>query len=308
MTSFVPPKFADLGKASSELLKKKFDDKKDFNYNVVVKGKTASGLVFTSEGAFNTKKNNDLSVTLKANYKPQWGEAEATLQTSGPSKAEFKFKKLTKGLTFTVTADTAPVFAAPSKDPKKPNKFKDLAVKLAAEYSQDFFTGSASVETAFGESTLLGGSGVIGFDGLSVGGSVQLDTKSISSVDDYNVGAQYAAADYTVTAKTANQGNDLDLSYLHKVDKDVTVCGVLGAKLDGSAERSFALATEYKVDANTTVKFRGNTNRTIAVAVEQRLANPRVQVGVASSWGIVGFSAPNPKDFGFTLTFGDYDA
>jgi len=288
------------------LFKKKFDDKKDFNYTVVVKNKTASGLVFNTEGAFNPKKDNALSATLKATYKPSWGDAEASLQTTGPSKAEFKFKKLTKGLTVIVTADTAPVFAA--VNPKKPAKFKDLAVKLAAEYSQEFFAGTASVETAFAESTLLGGSGVIGFDGLSVGASVQFDTKSISSVDDYNVGAQYDGGDFTVTAKTADRGENLDLSYLQKVDKDVTVSGVLSAKLDGSSERSFALATEYKVDANTTLKFKGKTDKTITIAAEQRLANPRVQVGVASSWGIVGFSAPNPKDFGFTLTFGDYDA
>jgi len=306
MASFVPPKFADLGKASADLFKKKFDDKKDFNYTIVVKNKTASGLVFNTEGAFNTKKGNELSATLKATYKPTWGEAEASLQTTGPSKAEFKFKKLTKGLTVTVTADTAPVFAA--ANPKKPNKFKDLAVKLAAEYSQDFFSGTASVETAFAESTLLSGSGVIGFDGLSVGGSVQLDTKTISSVDDYNVGAQYDGGDYTATAKTADQGNNLEISYLQKVDKDVTVSGVLGAKLDGSAERSFAFATEYKVDANTALKFKGKTDKVVTVAVEHRLANPRVQVGVASSWGIVGFQALNPKDFGVTLTFGDFDA
>jgi len=230
------------------------------------------------------------------------------LSTAGPSKAELKLKKLTKGLTVTATGDTAPFFAAPAGKDKKPNKFKDATGKLAADYSQDFFSGTASVETSFFDATVLGASVVIGFDGLSVGGEVKLDTASFSDVDDYNVGAQYDGGDYTVTAKTADKGANLAVQYLHKVHADVQVGGQLKASLDGASERSFGVASEYKVDASTTVKLRADTKKVVAVAVEHRLPNPRVQLGVASSWGIVGFSAPNPKDFGISLTFGDYDA
>jgi len=304
--SFVPPKFADLGKNASDLFKKKFDDKKDFKHVIQTKNRTASGLVFTSGGEFDPKKNNELTGNLKVNYKKDsWGEAEGSLSTAGPSKAEFKFKKLVKGLTVIVTGDTGPFFA--DKDPKKPAKFTNPTGKVAAEYSQDFFSGTASYETSFFDVNVLHGSGVIGFDGLSVGGEVKLDTKSFSNVDDYNVGAQYDAGDYTVTAKTAEQGNKLTVQYIHKVHADVQVGGALSAALDGTSERSFGVATEYKVDKDTTVKLRGDTKGVAAVAVEHRLANPRVQLGVASSWGIVGFSLPKPKDFGLQLTFGDYD-
>jgi len=155
---------------------------------------------------------------------------------------------------------------------------------------------------------VLSGSGVIGFDGLSVGGEVKVDTASFSDVDDYNVGAQYDGGDYTVTAKTTDKLKNLGLQYIHKVNSDVQVGGALSAALDGSSDRSFGVASEYKVDASTVVKVRADTKKVVAVAVEHRLANPRVQLGVASSWGIVGFSAPNPKDFGISLTFGDFDA
>jgi len=92
------------------------------------------------------------------------------------------------------------------------------------------------------------------------------------------------------------------------VNADAQVGGELKAALDGSSDRVYAAVTEYKVDANTVVKLRGDSKKVVALAVEHRLPNPRVQIGVASSWGIVGFSAPNPKDFGLSFTFGDYDA
>jgi len=262
--------------------------------------------VFTSGGEFDPKKGNELTGKLEVKYKKDtWGEAEGTLSTAGPSKAEFKFKKLLKGFTLIVTGDTTPYFAA--KDAKKAPKFKDPTAKVTAEYSQDFFAGTAAIESSLFDATEFAGSGVIGFDGLSVGGEVKVDVKASPDVADYNVGAQYDSTDYTVTAKTAEQGNNLTVQYIHKVHADVSVGGQLTAALDGSAERTFGIATEYKVDKDTTVKLRGDTKKEVALAVEHRLHNPRVQLGIASSWGIVGFSAPNPKDFGFSLIFGDFD-
>jgi len=307
MSSFVPPKFADVGKSASDLFKKKFDDKKDFKHVVQTKNKTASGLVFTSGGDFDSK--NNVTGNLKVNYKKDWfGEFEGSVSTAGPAKAELKLKKLVKGLTVTVTGDTAPAFAVAK--PGNPAKFSHSTVKVGADYSQDFFSGSASAETQFWSPTLLTGAAVIGFDGLSVGGEVKLDTDTIKKdVDDYNVAAEYSGADYTATLKTSKQGSILTAQYIHKVNADVQVAGEFTTPLDGSDDgRAFGVASEYKVDASTIVKVRGSTAKVVAVAVEHRLPNPRVQLGVASQWDIVGFSAWNPKAFGLSLTFGDYDA
>jgi len=306
--TFTPPKFGDLGKSASDLFKKKFDEKKDFKHVVQTKNKTASGLVFTSGGDFDSK--NNLTGNLKVNYKKEsFGEFEGSVSTAGPAKAELKLKKLVKGLTVTLTGDTAPAFAT-AKPGAKPPTFSSSTVKLGADYSQDFFSGSASAETQFWKPTILTGSAVIGFDGLSVGGEVKLNTDTISKdVEDYNVGAEYSGSDFTATLKTAEQGSKLTAQYIHKVHADVQVAGEFTTKLDGSDDgRAFGLATEYKVDASTTLKLRGRTDKVVALAVEHRLPNPRVQLGLASSWGIVGFQAWNPKDFGVSLTFGDYDA
>jgi hypothetical protein len=290
------------------LQKKKFDDKKDFKYTVQTKNKTASGLVFTTGGDFDSK--NNVTGNLKLNVKRDFGEAEGSLSTGGPAKVEIKLKKLgPKGLVVTVTGDTAASF-------KKTAKFSRPTAKVAVEYSQDFIAGSASVETSFTKTNVLTGAVVIGFDGLSVGGEVKFDTDSKareeakSEIEDYNVGAEYAATDFTGTLKTSEQGNVLTASYIHKVSGDLTVGGEFKTKLDGSDEgRGLSVASEFKVDANTSVKLRGDTSKTAVVAVEHRLANPRVLIGAASKWGIdKDFSAPKPKDFGITFTFGDFDA
>jgi len=304
--SFVPPKFADLGKSASDLFKKKFDDKKDFKYKVETKNKTASGLVFTTGGEFDSKIN--LTGNVKVNYKnANFGEVEGSLSTAGPSKVEVKMKKLTKGLVVVVTGDTATSF-------KKNDNFDRATAKLAAEYTQDFFAGAASIETAFTRTNILAGSGVIGFDGLSVGGEIKFNTNKTSDVEDYNVGAEYAGADFTATLKTEKKGNVLTASYLHKVSGDLTVGGQFSTKLDGTklesgSERTAGVAAEYKVDAQTGVKVRANTDRVAALAVEHRLPKSSLAVGLASSWGIASdFSVPKPKDFGLSFTFGDFDA
>jgi len=308
MAGFVPPKYSDHGKSASDLFKKKFDDKKDFKHVLQTKNKTASGLVFTSGGDFDSK--NNVTGNLKVNYKKDWfGEFEGSVSTAGPAKAEIKLKKLVKGLTVTLTGDTAPAFAV-TKAGAKPPKFTHSTVKVGADYAQEFFAGSASVETQFRKPTLFSGAAVIGYDGLSVGGEVKLDAEKITKdVEDYNVAAEYQATDFTATLKTESQGSKLTAQYIHKVNADVQVAGEFKTPLDGTEDgREFGIASEYKVDASTVVKARASTNKVFAVAVEHRLPNPRVQLGVASQWDIVGFSAWNPKAFGLSLTFGDYDA
>jgi hypothetical protein len=296
--SFVPPIFGDLGKSASNLFKKKFDDKKDFKNVIKTTNKTASGLTFTTGGTFDSK--NNLTGDLKAEYKKDNVEVVGDLSTAGPAKVDIKVKKLQPGLTLQLVGDTGAAF--------NPGKFSTATVKGAVEYSRDFFAGTASAESAFGSNLLLSGSGVIGFEGLSVGGEAQVDANKISDVEDYNLGAQYDDKDFTATLKTAKFANDLTGSYVHKVNSDLQVAGQFNTKLDGTDDRSAGLASEYKVDANTTVKLRGNTKKVVAVAVEHRLANPRLALGFASSWNLVGFSAPNPKDFGISLNFGDFDA
>jgi hypothetical protein len=299
--AFVPPQYSDIGKKASDLFKKKYDPKKDFKTVVQTKNKTQQGLVFTTGGEWDS--SNNLSASLKTSYKKDtFGEVLGEVSTQGPAKAELKLKKLgVKGLGVTVVADTAAAYNAGKK-------FDSTTGKITAEYAQDFFAGSAAWETNFFKRNILTGSAVVGFEGLSVGGEVAFDTTAIKDVDDYNVGAQYQGADFTASAKTSEQGKLLTGQYIHTVNSDVSVGGKIDWKIDGTNTLGGGLATEWKVDANTTVKLRGDTSKKLGAHVEHRLANPRLQLGLAAQWAFAGFSLPKPAEYGLTATFGDFDA
>jgi len=298
--SFTPPTFGDIGKSASDLFKKKFD-KKDFKNTVKVTNKTASGLILTTGGDID---KSAIAGSLKAKYaKPSFGEASGEVSTSGPAKAELKLKNLAKGLTVTLTGDTA------TKEEKFKCKTSSTTAptgKLGVQYGYDFFTGTASYETSFFKTNILGGSAVVGFEGLSVGGEIKFDTAKFSDVEDYNVGAQYATSDYTGSLKTAKQGRELTAQYWHKVLPELQVGGQFNTELGDGDERSLGLATEYAVDKDTTFKLRGDTKGVLATAVEHRLSNPKLQVGLATSWQVNGWSSVKAKDFGIGLGFGDY--
>jgi len=300
--TFTPPIFSNLGKSASDLFKKKFDDKKDFKNIVQVKNKTKSGLVFTTGGEYDLK--NILSGSLKITYKEPAGEIEASASTRGPAKIELKLKKLAKGLTVIITGDTTPHWE-PSR---KPPLYTSPTGKLALEYAQDFFAGTAFVETSFFKPSLLAGSAVIGFDGLSVGGEVKLDpNEALKDLNDYNVGAQYSGSDFVATLKTSEQTRKLTAQYVHTVAADLTVGGEFSTRLDEKDERLAGLSAEYKVSGDTVTKIRADSAGTIAVAIEHRLPKPRLQIALASAWDAAGFSLPKPKQFGLGLTFGDYN-
>jgi len=287
--SFVPPLFGKLGSAASDLFKKKYD----YQNLIQQKHKSKSGLVFTSGAEL----GNGITGTLKLNYKQPSGEAEGEIQTNGNGKGSLKFKKLADGVVATVSAD------AKNKDFGSVSTGKGLV-----DYQQEFFSGSASVETSFFDRTQLVGSGVIGFDGLSVGGEVKFDAKHVNDVDDYNVGAEYAQPDYTATIKTARRGDDLTASYFHKVSAEHQVGAQFLARLSGGDDKVLTLGTEYKVDEATTVKLKGDTKGDFAGVLQHDLKNPSVRFGLSSLFDARSPSALTAKKFGLAVTFGDYDA
>jgi len=289
MAAFVPPLFSNLGKAASDLFKKKYD----YQNVIQQKHKSKNGLVFTSGAEL----GNGITGHVKLNYKQPSGEGEGEIQTNGNGKGHLKFKKLADGVVATVSTD------AKNKDWGNTSTGKALV-----DYSQDFFSGSASVETSFFDRTQLVGSGVIGFDGLSVGGEVKFDVKHVNDVDDYNVAAEYTQPDYTATIKTAKRGEDLTASYFHKVSDATQVGAQFLAKLSGGDEKVLTFGTEHKVDESTTLKLKCDTKGDAATVLQHDLKSPAVRFGLSSLFDARAPSALTAKKFGLAVTFGDYDA
>jgi len=304
-TGFVPVLFENLGKASADLLKKKFD----YKNQVQLKNKSKTGLTFTSTGAASDK---GVAGTLNIKYKQDsFGEVETEVDTAGKAKLEVKAKKLAKGVVATFKGESNPkregVFS------NKPGA-KAAAVKSQVDYTQEFFAGSVAVDTSFFEYTVLTAAGVVGFDGLSVGGEVKLDTQTRQEFDDYNVAAEYAHQDITGTIKTENKGEKLTVSYHQKVSGDQSVGAALTAALDGSDDRVFKLGTEYKVDEATNFKAKGEANfrasgteGLVAGVIEHRLKNPALLFALSSSYKVQNVKSYAPQDFGISLTFGDFE-
>jgi hypothetical protein len=301
MASFVPPLFSKLGESAQNLFTKRYD----FKTIVQNKHKTASGVVFVS-GAEVGKGGNGVLGNMKVVYKKDtFGDVEGEISTSGKGKGFIKAKKLAPGTTVTLTGDLQP-----KEHPKDPS------VKLGVDYKQEFFSGQASVETAFFEHTKLVGAGVIGYDGISVGGEFKLDAaNSLTDVEDYNVGAQFDASDFNVTLKTAAQGSVATLSYFHKISKEHKVGASITSRIDGevgSSEtkdlRGATLGTEYAVDDKTNLKLKANTEGVFSSLIEHRLKNPSLLFALASSWDVNSLKNISGKEVGVGLTFGDYDA
>jgi hypothetical protein len=305
MSSFVPPLFENLGKAASDLFKKKFD----YKNQVQLKHKSKAGLTFTSTGGVNEK---GVSGTLNVKHKQDsFGEVETEVDTAGKAKAEVKAKKLSPGVVVTVKGESHP-----KRDGGFANKpgSKAASVKTTVDYTQDFFAGSVGIDTSFFEYTVLNGAGVIGFDGLSVGAEAKLDVQTRQEVDDYNVGAEYTHADITGTVKTENKGEKLTVSYIQKVSGEQNVGAAFTTALDGSDDRVLKLGTDYKIDAETNFKVKGEaafkttgTEGIVAGVIEHRLKNPALLFALSSSYKVQNVKSYAPQDFGIALTFGDFE-
>jgi hypothetical protein len=290
--AFVPPLFSKLGKSASDLFTKKYD----FKNTLQTKNRTKSGLTFTS--GFDVSNTKGVGGQLKLKYKKDtFGEAEADFNTAGAMKGSIKAKKLVKNAVLIASAD-----GKPKNHPKEP------LAKAGVEYQREFFSGQANFETSFWKHSLVHGAAVIGFDGLSIGAEAKVDPHHASKVEDYGVAAQYDQPDYTVTVKTADKGESLTAQGFLKASADHQVGVSITKQLDGSDNDSFALGTEYKVDAVTKIKAKGDTKGILSGVVEHRLRTPQILFSFASSVDAANIkSGIAAKDFGVSCIFGDYE-
>jgi len=277
---FVPPLWSKFGQSVKDLLTKKYTDKNSF----VVKHNSKNGVTLESAGVF----SNELSGYVKASQKNKdLGLAEVTIDTSGKADGKIKFDRLLKGFVLSISSNEKPV------------------AKVTADYSQEHFAGSASVETAIKNfTTKLEGSAVVGYEGLAVGGQAKLDVSGDNELEDYNAGAEYSQDDFTATVQSAAKTEKITASYFQKVSNDVQVGAQV--EINNKDGRVLTIADEIQLDADTTLKGKLNTKGILAAVVEHKLANPKLQFGVSASFNAFSSSPVVADSFGLTVTFGDY--
>jgi hypothetical protein len=278
---FIPTQFGKFGKQISDLFKKKYD----FGTKITTIHKADGGVKIEAGG--NSKAgDSNLTGFAKLNYKDSsFGEAEGSVKTCGSANGSVTLKNLADGVEVVVKASEKPCGS------------------VKATYAQDFFAGSAEF-SANQTKQKLALSGVIGADGLCVGGSIDLDLSgNINDPSEYAIGVQQQRSDYVATVLMTQKGEKVAASWFQTISEKLSVGSTLTFKPE-EGSRTMCFASEYALDKDTTIKAKGSTCGTVAGAIEHRLRDPALKFGVAASFDSKKSFAN--KDFGINLTFGDF--
>jgi LysM repeat protein len=276
---FTPFFWGNFGKSVKDLFIKKYT----FKNQAIIKYNAKNGVMLESGGVY----QNDLSGYVKVTQKSKdLGTAEVTIETSGKADGRVKFDQYLKGLVLTISGNEKP------------------SAKVNVDYSQEYFAGSASVDTAIKNmQTKVEGTAVVGYEGLAVGGQAKFDVSGDNELEDYNAGVEYTQEDFTATVQSGDKTERITASYYQKVSNDLQV----GAAVEfGKGGRVLTIGDEYQLDADTTLKGKLNTKGIVSAVVEHRLANPKLQFGVAASFNAFNGNPVVANDFGLTVTFGDF--
>jgi len=278
-TEFVPPLFKKFGKSLQDLFKEQFEYKKQLK----LKTNTSSGVTLES-GVEALSKGGDYAGNVKATWKqPEIGTFETELHTSGNTKYSVKAEKLSKGLIVKVSGDEKP------------------AGKVEVDYAQEYFSSSLTVDVSK-DVTAADAAGVVGYDGLSVGGQAKYDITAQKLVD-FNAGAEYAQPDFTVTLKTSDQASKFGTSYYHKISSDITVGGLFSYDTEKAA-RVFTVGGQYGLGDGSFVKAKVDTNGIFATALEHRLRQPVTKFVLSTEFNTKSAST-GPQNVGIALHLGD---
>lgn len=249
--------FKDIGKACSDLLTKDFKTGKN---TVELKTKTPNGFTFTPSS---TKSGDKLDGSLKTVYAVGGGmETEVNVSTAGVLKCTFEAADvIAKGMTCKLEGETP----APGKGGLLSSGLTEVVYKSGAircQTSYDFYKGDL-VANATGA-----------FTGLTVGAECGYNT-SKSALTKYSAACQFVQPDFTVSGKlveaTAKPGMNFSGGYYHKVSGDMQV----GAELSKAASKTdvdLAFGCSYKLDKDTTVKGKVDSDGKLLASFKQKLS------------------------------------
>lgn len=289
MAEWIPPYYGKLGKKAKDLLGKTFAVKNEFK----TINKSANGVKL--EASFGG--DADLTGTIKGNCKVCDNyELEGTFKTAGEVDIKCSAKKLRPGLELFLQGKSA----------------KQL-VTFDSKYAQPFYAGAFAVNHNVAKpKTLLDGSFMIGFDGLSVGCSGQLDVLDKKRVSDYNCGAEFTQSDLTVSLFTEKMGNVITASYFQKISGACDLAASLKmdpdvAKDITEGQHVLTVGTKYKLDSATDLAIKGNTAGVVCANIQHILTNPSLKVGIGASFDSKkGTNVLAADKFGICCTFGDF--
>lgn len=273
------PHFNNLGKKAKDLFKKQYDYK-----NEVKVTSKASGVKLES-GGYQAKGLNGYT---KANWTDAYlGAIEIEAHSGGTAKGQFKLSGVTDGVNVTVAG-------AGSGN-----------VSVETTYEQDLISCNVKATRSAKGSTGILASAVLGLEGVSVGGQVNLDLEQLGSPKDYNLGAEYSQKDLTASLVTSNKGEDITASYFQTVSKSLKLGSSMLVKPEAGT-RLFTFGTEYALDPATTIKAKADSNGIIGTSVTHTLANPALKLQVSAQFDGLSSDVLSAQKFGVSVSLGDF--
>jgi len=280
------PTFGDLNKKASDLFKKKFD----YDNVVKIKRTTASGLKVEST----MKSTKGLVGSVKGTFKDKdFGEVEFQASTKDIFNGKLKLTTLLDGLTVTLKTQLG------QKKPTDP----EFTFNVCNKYVLDDLT--ATLDVNFGDygdaikpSAKVGA--VYAIDGVSLGASVDIKKAGDDFKADINAAFEVAEADFTLGLATS-KGPGLVGSIYQKVSSS----HFRSIKFEFPSNTA-TFATQYGIDADTTVKASLSTAGVVQTALETVLANPAAKLNFATSYATTNGLDLSVQKYGVGVSLGDF--
>lgn len=280
-----PGLYSDLGKKASDLLTKDFPDKSKFE----LKTKTSNGVV---QEVTLTRSNENLVGTISPKYTfvKHGVTVGFTADTDKNTKFEVSVEEPLPGLKLTTIVDS-----------KKLN-----AIQFDAEYKHEFVALNGSVDVLNNEGTEASLSGVVGYEGFSVGAQTKYHRGAISTL---NGTAAYTTNDYVFNLFGIFKTGRVGVSYYHRV----TPFTAAGFEASFDIEKAqnipskLTVGGSYQLDVDTQLKGKLDTDGKLSLSYGQRLSK-YARLVVATSLNINNINNLNSKSshqVGFTFSLND---
>jgi len=285
-----PTFFKDLNKRLCDLLGKEFPVENKVEW----KGETENGVIVES----NLVQKNGVVVgtfTPKYKYKEYGADIQLELNTKKEFKGEISVAdQLAKGLKLILAGNS---------------KGGEFWATVGTDFKSDMGTFTGAVDYGKEAGSTLKSSITVGSKGFVVGGNAEYFVGSDSNeLKELNTIASYGCDEFSVSGfgrmkNGVEEKNEIGVSYFHVVSKDLTVGTEVSfdhATVDAKPKLTFG--TQYKLEADTTLKGKFDTNGQLSLSFAQKF-NKNAKLVIASSFDTTNaFGKGNGTKFGFSLS------
>lgn len=236
-----PVRLGDFSKKTSDLLNNDFSFDRKFKLTT----KSAAGVTFTTEGTLKPKK---LDGKLTAKWSPAEGLLvdKLSISSDGRLVGEATLKNALKNTDLVCKVQDGAGDAP--------------AGELEVKYTHEKFTCDLGVDVVNGPTISLSGSAGVGTTGLTVGGSLKLDTKldeanGSPDLKDYNAAVSYVQRDVTCVLSTKDKLKEISLAVYNDVSKDTQLAAQCNFLCKGEL-KSMHVGAIYQIDNDTKLQTK----------------------------------------------------